>query len=319
MSLHEGKERSGTPEDHLPPSSSRPSSRHRVADIAMLIDWDNFYSQCAERGIIVQPARLKEVGRSAGRIRWAAIFVDATRLTTAQRVQLFVEGFDICDCPKLATAHSTCLKDTVDASIIERMHALADFIEVDEIVLGSADRDYLRVVQHLRDSGKRVRILTPTPRDHPTLLQHSDGALPYTAEAADGLARDLGGIFTRGTYVAPDPRSAETLRSLARIVVLMDGPLNVNVRDCGFRRLVEDLLRTDEVRADHLTPEALKERLEFLIDREVVLKEQDERKYFRYRVSRRHPFVAHAYVLADLRVSRLLTPPANRGTKECAT
>ncbi|HTM68161.1 MAG TPA: NYN domain-containing protein [Candidatus Binatia bacterium] len=309
MTVQEGDKASGS--STLAGKPSGPDARRDVNNVAMLIDWDNFYSQCAERGIIVQPARLKEVGRRAGRIRWSAVFVDATRLTLAQRTELFQEGFDICDCPKLPTAHSSCLKDTVDAAIIERLHALADFVEVDEILLGSADRDYLRVVQHLRDSGKRVRILTPTPKDHPTLMQHSDGCIAYAlAEATEGLARDLAEVFNRGTFVQAGPRAQAELRSLAIIVVLMDGRLNVNGRDVGFRRLLDDLARSDEARAQNLTPDGLKERVEFLIDREVVLKEQDERKYYRYRVARRHPFVAYAYHVMD---SAAFRPPASQG------
>ncbi|HTK04185.1 MAG TPA: NYN domain-containing protein [Candidatus Eisenbacteria bacterium] len=318
MTVQDGNETTGS--STLAGRSGGPGGSGRnVVDVAMLIDWDNFYSQCAERGIVVQPARLKEVGRRAGRVRWSAIFVDATRLTLAQRTQLFTEGFDICDCPKLPTAHSSCLKDTVDAAIIERLHALADFIEVDEIILGSADRDYLRVVQHLRDSGKKVRILTPTTKDHPTLLQHSDGAIAYAlAEATEGLARDLAGVFVRGSFNDAAPRVQNEIRTLSHIVVLMDGRLSVNTRDCGFRRLMDDLLRTDEIRADGLNQESLKERLEFLIDREVVLKEQDERKYYRYRVSRVHPFVAHAFRAVGGVVLR--QPPQSRErTGECVS
>lgn len=307
MTVNEGDRTSGS--STLAGRPSGPDRRRDANNVAMLIDWDNFYSQCAERGIIVQPARLKEAGRRAGRVRWSAIFVDATRLTLAQRTQLFTEGFDICDCPKLATAHSSAMKDTVDAAIIERLHALADFVEVDEILLGSADRDYLRVVQHLRDSGKRVRILTPTPKDHPTLLQHSDGCVAYAlAEAVEGLARDLAAVFNRGDFADVSPRAQSELRSLALIVVLMDGRLNVNARDVGFRRLMEDLSRSEELRAQNLTPEAIKERVEFLIDREVVLKEQDDRKYYRYRVARRHPFVEHAYHSVGAPVFRPQTP-----------
>ena len=310
MTVQDGNEVPGS--STLAGRSSAPEpKRCRDVNVAMLIDWDNFYSQCAERGIIVQPARLKEVGRRAGRIRWSAVFVDSTRLTLAQRTQLFTEGFDICDCPKLPTAHSSALKDTVDAAIIGRLHALADFVEVDEILLGSADRDYLRVVQHLRDSGKRVRILTPTPKDHPTLLQHSDGCVAYAlAEASEGLARDLAAIFNRGAFLDAPPRAQAEMRSLAVIIVLMDGRLNVNARDVGFRRLLEDLGRADEARAMDLTTDALKERVEFLIDREVVLKEQDDRKYYRYRVSRKHPFVAYAYRMMD---SPAFRQPAQQG------
>jgi len=318
MTVQEGNGDPGSSTLAGRPTGPKRGDRH-VVDVAMLIDWDNFYSQCAERGIIVQPARLKEVGRRAGRVRWSAVFVDATRLTYAQRVQLFTEGFDICDCPKLATAHSSCLKDTVDAAIIERLHALANFVEVDEIVLGSADRDYLRVVQHLRDSGKRVRILTPTPKDHPTLLQHSDGAIAYAlAEATEGLARDLAGVFVRGSYADAAPRAQVEIRNLAHVVVLMDGRLGVNTRDCGFRRLIEDLLRTDEIRAAGLNQESLKERLEFLIDREVVLKEQDERKYYRYRVSQVHPFVAYAYRAVGAAALRPPPQPRER-TGDCVS
>lgn len=294
MTFHQEEGTSGSPEVPGKAAAVR-TARRGVADVAMLIDWDNFYSQCAERGVIVKPARLKEIGRAAGRIRWAAVFVDATKLSVVQRVELFTEGFDICDCPKLTTPHSNALKDTVDSAIIERMHALADFVEVDEILLGSADRDYLRVVQQLRDAGKRVRILTPTPRDRPTLMQHSDGAIAYAAtEETAGLARDIGAAFSRGAFVARDGRSAEVLRSLARLVVLLDARLDVNARDYGFRRIMEELLRTDEVRADGLTPESLKERLEFLIDQGVMQREQDDRRYYRYRVRREHPFAVFA-------------------------
>lgn len=310
MTFHQEAASSGNPEVPEKAASAR-AARNGMADVAMLIDWDNFYSQCAERGVIVKPARLKEIGRAAGRIRWAAVFVDATKLSAIQRVELFTEGFDICDCPKLTTPHSNCLKDTVDSAIIERMHALADFVEVDEILLGSADRDYLRVVQQLRDAGKRVRIITPTPRDRPTLMQHSDGAIAYAAtEDTAGLARDIGAAFGRGTFVARDGRSAEVLRSLARLVVLLDGRLNVNARDYGFRRIMEELLRTDEVRADGLTPEALKERLEFLIDQGVVHREQDDRKYYRYRVHHAHPFVVFARDESVPAPARPHAPPA---------
>ncbi|MEY4745033.1 MAG: hypothetical protein RL272_978 [Candidatus Parcubacteria bacterium] len=300
-------------------SESGRGPRDGTPDIAMLIDWDNFYSQCAERGVIIKAARLKEIGRAAGRIRWAAVFVDATKLTVLQRIELFTEGFDICDCPKLTTPHSACLKDTVDAAIVERMHALADFVEVDEVMLGSADRDYLRVVQHLRDAGKRVRILTPTTRDRPTLVQHSDGAVAYACvEDTAGLARDLGAVFSRGAFAVRDGRSAEVIRSLARLVVLLDGRLDVNARDFGFRRIMEELLRTDEVRADGLTPEALKERLEFLIDRDIVRREQDDRKYYRYRVSRAHPFVAFARKESGIALARPPSPPATAGRQSLA-
>ncbi len=310
MTFHQETATSGSPEVPAQAASAR-TARKGAADVAMLIDWDNFYSQCAERGVIVKPARLKEIGRAAGRIRWSAVFVDATKLSVVQRIELFTEGFDICDCPKLVTPHSNSLKDTVDSAIIERMHALADFVEVDEIILGSADRDYLRVVQQLRDAGKRVRILTPTPRDRPTLMQHSDGAIAYAAtEDTAGLARDVGAAFSRGMYVARDGRSAEVLRSLARLVVLLDASLNVNAREVGFRRIMEELLRTDEIRADGLTPESLKERLEFLIDQGVVQREQDDRKYYRYRVHHAHPFVAFARAESVQAPVRPHGPPA---------
>lgn len=308
MTFHPEAASSGEPENPVRSASAR-SRRQGVADVAMLIDWDNFYSQCAERGVIIKAARLKEIGRAAGRIRWAAVFVDATKLSPTQRVELFTEGFDICDCPKLATPHSACLKDTVDSVIIERMHALADFLEVDEILLGSADRDYLRAVQQLRDAGKRVRILTPTPRDRPTLMQHSDGAIPYAAtEDTAGLARELGAVFNRGTFAARDGRSAEVLRSLARLTVLLDRRLELNAKDYGFRRIMEELLRTDEVRADGLTPEALKERLEFLIDQDVMRREQDDRKYYRYRVQQAHPFVVYARKESGIALARQPVP-----------
>lgn len=281
----------------------------RVPNVAMLIDWDNFYSQCAERGVIVRPARLKEVGRSAGRLRWSAVFVDATRLSATQRIELFTEGFDICDCPKLAAGAHGVAKDTVDAAVIGKLHALADFLEVEEIILGTADRDYLRVVQHLRDSGKRVRIMTPTPRDRPTLVQHSDGAIAYApVETTDALARDVAGLFGRGVYVSDDPRAASTLRGLADIVVLLDGRFDVNRRNCGFRRIIDELLSTEELRGA-FTPEALKERLEFLIDREVIIREQDDRKYYRYRVSRAHPFTAYAHRESRVRLIPARTSP----------
>lgn len=294
--------------DAQQPSCPDPSSE-RVSRIALLIDGDNFLTACADRGIPVSAAKIKRRVRTAGTLCWSAIFVDSTRLTYERRVEFFTEGFDIQDCPKLVSDRNEVQKDLVDSAIIEKMQKAAYLLRVDEIVLGSVDRDYIRVVQQLRDAGKRVRILTPTYRDNPTLLQHSDGSIPYlTADAEDQVLARIAPLFEGGSYRADDRESDDCFRVLATFIQLLDTRFEINRANWGFRRMLDSVRRAPEIRGTGLSEEDVKRRLEFLIEHGVIARDTDDNNYVRYCLVRSHPFILYAYqrLTVPLREQRVL-------------
>lgn len=291
-----------------PPSCPAIASE-RVSRVAVLIDWDNFHTSCTDRGIAVSAAKIKRRVRTVGTLCWSAVFVDSSRLPYARRVELFTEGFDIQDCPKLVSEKSDGYKDLVDAAIIEKMQKVADFLPVDEVVLGSVDRDYIRVVQQLRDAGKRVRILTPTHRDNPVLLQHSDGAVPYvTPEAEDEVLGRISVLFESGSYRADDRASDDCFRVLGTFVQLLDARYEINRAKWGFRRMLDAIRLAPEVRGLGLSEDDVKRRLEFLIEHGVIARDTDDNNYVRYCLVRAHPFIVYAYqrLVVPLREQRVL-------------
>lgn len=263
--------------------------------VALLIDWDNFHSQCAERGIAVHAARLKDRMRTIGQLRWSAVFVDVGNLTPEQRTDLFIAGFDICDCPKLVSKAARP-KDTADFALIEKMHQTADFLPVDDVVLGSADRDYIRVIQAVRDRGKRVFILTPTCRDNPMVVQHSDGAISYVvAEADDEVLAEAKKLFDKGVYRSSEARVQAAFDFMAVLVQVLESRLQINRHQFGFRRVMDALRADPDIRASQIDDQDLRRRLEFLIECGVMGREKDDRRFYRYYVCPSHPFVVNAY------------------------
>lgn len=274
--------------------------------VMLLVDYDNFSTQCAGRGLPLEPKRLIERARQYGRLTWSAVFVDVVRLTLEERLALFHAGFMVSDCPKLPTRNTAYRKDTVDSSIIQVMYHAAEFLPVDVVILASADRDFLRPIYDLRNVGKRVLIFTPTRFESPELLQAADGQAIYhfAAENAGGVLPVVASLFQNGRYDTSDLDGAGCayVRSLAAMVWIMDDQFQVNSGRFGFNLLKRRLGDHPTIRAMGLDQEALHQRLEFLVDGGVLVKQpyrvgvrngdsSDRGERYRYTVDDRHTFV----------------------------
>lgn len=300
-------------------------SRRRIA---LFVDLDNFVFGCSRYGLKVLPARLKErvKAKAAGELVCSAVFVDSSTIPVQERIAWFSEGFDIHDCPKLGDRTASG-KDTVDQAIVGKMYELAGFLAgaVDEVILASQDRDFLRVTQRLRDQGKRVRLMLPMPYDAPELLQHADGAFFYSQGNDDGgvMAR-VSRLFRSGVFRSDEEAVEEAIESLRQIVHLLDKRWEINAKCHSFGYLLKLLQRTPEMRNRRLGEEEVKRCLRFLNGCRILIGKKegssklapgrdprsanDGRRY--YRLSPSHPFVAAVRSEMRRRSLSVESPPA---------
>lgn len=260
--------------------------------VALIVDRDNFACGCNGKGITVSPATLKERAKAIGTPVWSAVFADSSKLTLQERCSWYSNGFDIHDCPRLPNGKGDG-KDSVDPAIIEKLHALASFLTVDVVVLASADRDYLRAVQAIRDGGKQVRILVPTAADARALSTCADGVIVYKDAVTGGGPSAAAAAFVAGKHRGNLPPEAQAVIDRLRAFVRhMDRKWELNKNKYGFMRLVQMFLETDEARDAALTVEDVRRLLQILHGQGVVTQHRSG-AVSHYRLDRTHAFVSY--------------------------
>lgn len=287
--------------------------------VALLVDLDNFSGNCSSRGIKVSPSLLKERARTAGNLVWSAVFIDSSTLSAHERSAWFASGFDICDCPKMLGKEDRARKDSVDPAIIEKLNAIADFLPVDEVLLASADRDYVRVVQRLRDAGKRVRIVAVESGETLSLALHADGILVYRNEGPETDPLYAAAGFLKGDRKPSDPETIKTFGQLAACVKALDKRWSINKSRFGFMRVVQLLQSSPEVRDAGLIADDSRRFLQFMIAQGMITKHHaagspsagkktDKNGLTYYQVNREHPFVWMTRKGVDLFAEEELLP-----------
>jgi uncharacterized LabA/DUF88 family protein len=288
-------------EEVLVPTSND-ETRPRVA---LLVDLDNFIASCSSKGVKVSPSKLMERARTAGNLVWAAVFVDSSTLSAHERSSWFANGFDICDCPKASAKDDQARKDTVDPAIIKKLYSVADLLPVSEVLLASADRDFILAVQHLRNTGKRVRIVVPVPGERISLACYADGALVYKADGSGGSVMC-------------------TEAGLSACVLALDKRWEINKSKCGFMSIVQKLQVSPEFRKAGLTDEDARRYLQYMIRQGMVIQMKSAGNVavgkkggaVYYNVNRDHPLVWLARKGKDLLVREELLPATPTGPEE---
>lgn len=289
------------------PTPAEPVPQYRLA---LLVDYDNFAGRCNGKGIRIDPALLKERARAAGTLVWSAVFVDSSTLTPQERSSWFASGFDICDCPRMQGKEDRAKKDSVDPAIIEKLNAVADLLPVDGVLLASADRDYMRVIQRLRDAGKRVYVIVPSADDVPSLAHSADGTIVYKTAADEASPFFSAAAFFGGKKRPTDQESNELITTLSLVVLILDKNLNINRKRYGFMRIVQALQASPE----RLEAEDVRRYVQFLIVQGVIEQHRapkgERSGVTYYQVNRRHPFV-RSVRLADEAIGPEVQAAAN--------
>jgi hypothetical protein len=281
-----------------------PVARKRTA---LLVDYDNFVTQCSSRGLPFTPAKLMERVRQSGEVVAAYVFVDPTTIEPQIRQEMFLAGLTVIDCPKMPTRHSEYLKDMVDPALISQGYWLVRYGLVDTIIVASADRDYVTFINDLRNVGIEVLIMVPSRFESPELLRAADGQLTYHLEVAegDGPRAKVMRMIMNGDFQSEDQPLRDYLLGLAAILVVMANEFDLNVQKRGFRFLQESLLCHRELVPLELHETDFRERLELLLEAGVLRRESlpplaDPSKRTErccYRLNLEHPFTQHALEL----------------------
>jgi hypothetical protein len=273
-------------------------------NIVLAVDWDNFVTSCAGRGLGVQPEALSELAREIGRPIWKIVFVDTRTISDEDRGSFFRYGFTIVDCPRLGAGRSTMGKDMVDAKMIEVMNFLAEHVKFEVLLLASADRDFLLSIQMIRDTGRKVQIIVPTTEDHPELSGLSDGAVVYDRHfyGKDSVLTRVVSLFEQRNFQTTDQTLLRELVRLREIVAVLLQDIEVNTRQFGFHALQRKVTRClaindNEARilVSFLVTHGVLERQPIEVD------DGSRSSAICYRVREDHPFVGlNLHVLKEM-------------------
>jgi uncharacterized LabA/DUF88 family protein len=274
--------------------------------VVVVIDYDNFASQCRHKRIDLDWGKLKRRTRELGRVVYAAVFTDVRQLPPGVDVEMMRAGFTVVHVPKLQTANTSYLKDMVDASITQVMSAVAHMDGIaSTFVIASADRDFIAPINALRDAGKFVYVMTPTRYENPELRRAADGRVIYhkEAESATDERRRVIRAITSGEFDTDGGQPERVyLKSLIVLIRMMHSELGINNGNYSFRSLVVRLLEcgaADRMDLGKQPDEAIKQRLELLSEADILLTEPRDERFLRYRLDLGHELVVHACDLSQ--------------------
>lgn len=282
--------------------------KKKLQRVAILVDYDNFRSQCRNRRIEVDWQKLKDRVGEYGHVVLAAAYTDVRQLPDdvgekdeREDIKMMRAGFLLVHCSKLRTANTTYRKDMVDNFIANLMSLIA-FLEpeIDIVVIASVDRDFIVPINALKDAKKTVYVLTPTRFENPELRRVAGNRIIYhkEAEVAHDERRKVIEAISDGDFsLEGEPAARAYLESLFLLIALMRHKLGVNNDNYSFRRLQDELVVAVGNRIDlgRSPAEAVKQRLELLSEADVLITENRDERFIRYVLDLGHDLVRYVH------------------------
>lgn len=259
--------------DHTRHQDSAPAAR---AKVVLSLDYDNFFTNCAGRGMDLRPEALKDLCREQGRPIVSAVFADTRTLSDTERSDFFQHGFDIVDCPRLGASHRAIGKDLVDAKMISWMRVLAEHLDFSVLLLASSDRDFLLEIQFVRDTGRKVLIVVPTASDRPEVSSLADGVVIYDRffYGQDSALCRVAALFERREFQTTDREMLREMVTLREIVDVLLLDIGVNENQFGFHATLRKVVSGMGSRRFSLDPTEARMLLSFLVTHGVVERQQ---------------------------------------------
>ncbi|MBU0625690.1 NYN domain-containing protein [Patescibacteria group bacterium] len=299
--------------DYMRHHDSAPAAR---AKVVVSVDHDNFFTNCAGRGMDLRAEALKELCREQGRPIVSAVFADTKNLSDAERADFFQHGFDIIDCPRLGASPRAIGKDLVDAKMTSWMRTQAEHLDFDILLLASADRDFLLEIQFVRDTGRKVFIVVPTANDRPEVSGLADGVVVYDRHfyGQDSALCRVAALFERREFQTTDKDMLREMVTLREMVDVLLRDIGVNENQFGFHATLRKVVSGMESRRFSLDPAEARMLLSFLVTQGVVERQQVQVESGAaggtansnhgpvcYRVVENHPFVGlNLHVLKEM-------------------
>jgi len=128
--------------------------------VAFFGDLDNLHATLANNGRMLDSNEITKALFALGEIRVAFAKMYSHWGTKSEQVQrdLMSAGFELIECP-LVDVGGQETKSSTDHEMMRGIDQLIDHSDVDIFVIGSGDRDFLRVLQKVRFAGKEVVLL----------------------------------------------------------------------------------------------------------------------------------------------------------------
>lgn len=277
--------------------------KEKTKKIAFFMDFDNMLAgNKLDDEIFVG---LNEKLLAIGVIEYAGIYTDVRNITTAGNssyallVQAYLQGFKTIHCPKLNGSEKP--KDTVDENLA---HDVYDLLEkrpdIDVFVFATHDRNFLPVINRVRQRQKTIILVINSPSGSKSLQQVAHQTIKLNLQAEKPLMQTIPAdlkAFLEESYESPSQliELIETAGLLKCRDIKIAFDLIVAIESMkpgkyGFRYYMDWL--GNEARfplsKHEFDDDVIKGILSILIDQRVLTKYTEEHRTY-YVLNRTHP------------------------------